>query len=962
MATPWIPGITTGVPFTLAGAPSDLALTPGDAAIVASWNAPADNGGSAVTGYHVEATAPDEQTVTADVTDLTVTLSGLVNAATYTVTVIAMNAAGSSTAISNTTEPWPLAAAPTDLDVIAGPGALGVTWTAPTDTGLDTPIPGYRVTATADGQHTVIDLPSDAGDVLINLTNDVAYTVTVETLTKAGYGAAATATGTPYVIPHAPTELDLTGGDTTADVAWTAPSNVTPTGFHVVATARNQSPVVQDVDRDATSTTLTGLVNGVSYLVEVNAVVTSGSGGTVTGYVTPATVPDAPSDLQLTPGAESIAVTWTIPVGDGGAEITGYHLSAGANGQPTVDVDVTDPNATSATLTGLVDGSYYTVTLTALNASGSSSSVHDSAIPFTVPVAVTDVVAVPGDQQLTVVWSAPTNDGGATVSGYHVLVEGSGSFSVDSDVTDTRAVVTGLDNLNEYTVTVTAINDAGSSDPAVVVGTPSAANGSPRNLAITAGDRTLAASWDPPSANGSPAVTDYTVEVTASGQPTQTVTVTGTSTTLTGLMNGVRYQVRVTANNAAGPGYFDATLSAIPAALPDAPTGLILTPGDRSLVTSWTAPSDTGGTTLIGYHVVAAASGHPTVDADVTGLTWTFTGLVNGVRYSVSVTAVNSTGSSTDLTASATPIAAATVPHAPTLSLVSRGSHAATVHLGVPDSDGGASITGYLISGGVSPVSVSATGNATLTGLVNGTSYTLTATAHNSAGWSAASSGVVVTPATVSDAPTVQVTPSWYSTRAAVVAPASNGGTALYGYVLTLRGPNVVKSVLTASAGTVSFTGLMPSTTYTLTTAAGNAIGLSSNRVTTVHTTALPAPLPIPSTHRALAPGESATLAGTGLFAGGSATLTAGGRSQLRHLAAELTGARTIRCEGHADFGGDPTKAWWLGLNRALVVCNALRANGVAATQHLYSYGLLNPVTTGSHRELNRAVIVFVEK
>lgn len=90
---------------------------------------------------------------------------------------------------------------------------------------------------------------------------------------------------------------------------------------------------------------------------------------------------------------------------------------------------------------------------------------------------------------------------------------------------------------------------------------------------------------------------------------------------------------------------------------------------------------------------------------------------------------------------------AATVPGTPTLTGIVAGSGRATLSFAAPASDGGAAIGGYTAtcmpgshsgSGATSPLVV--------TGLANGTAYTCTLTASNSAGSSAASNSLPVTP------------------------------------------------------------------------------------------------------------------------------------------------------------------------------------------------------------------------
>ncbi|MBI3042490.1 MAG: Ig-like domain repeat protein, partial [Betaproteobacteria bacterium] len=83
---------------------------------------------------------------------------------------------------------------------------------------------------------------------------------------------------------------------------------------------------------------------------------------------------------------------------------------------------------------------------------------------------------------------------------------------------------------------------------------------------------------------------------------------------------------------------------------------------------------------------------------------------------------------------------AATVPGAPTIGTATAGNASATVSFTAPASNGGAVITGYTVTS--NPGGVTASGTASpiaVTGLTNGTSYTFTVTATNSAGTSASS-------------------------------------------------------------------------------------------------------------------------------------------------------------------------------------------------------------------------------
>ncbi len=83
---------------TAPGAPTGVMVSPGDAKLLVTFTAPADNGGSAITGYTVTATPASGTPVTATGTTSPITVTGLTNGTAYTVTVKATNAVGTGAA------------------------------------------------------------------------------------------------------------------------------------------------------------------------------------------------------------------------------------------------------------------------------------------------------------------------------------------------------------------------------------------------------------------------------------------------------------------------------------------------------------------------------------------------------------------------------------------------------------------------------------------------------------------------------------------------------------------------------------------------------------------------------------------------------------------------------------------------------------------------------------------------
>ncbi|KGN32414.1 hypothetical protein N798_07485 [Knoellia flava TL1] len=175
----------------------------------------------------------------------------------------------------------------------------------------------------------------------------------------------------------------------------------------------------------------------------------------------PVTAPGAPTAVTATAGDTSATVSWTAPTNTGGAPITGYTVTASPGGKTA-----TTTGATTATLTGLSNGTSYTFTVTATNSAGTSptstpSNTITPKAPVTAPSAPTAVTATAGDTSATVSWTAPTNTGGAPITGYTVTASPGGKTATTTGAT--TATLTGLSNGTSYTFTVTATNSAGTS-------------------------------------------------------------------------------------------------------------------------------------------------------------------------------------------------------------------------------------------------------------------------------------------------------------------------------------------------------------------------------------------------------------------------------------------------------------------------------------------------------------------
>jgi hypothetical protein len=173
------------------------------------------------------------------------------------------------------------------------------------------------------------------------------------------------------ILPSAPTNLIANPGDQSVIIFFTpglqgsspiinyqysTDGGVTFTAF---APAQTTSPV-----------TITGLMNGTTYIVALKAVTSVGaSPASTTVSVTPATFPSAPTNLSIVPGDSQVIITFT-QTSNGGSEITNYQYSL--NGGSTWTLIGT--SSSPVIISGLTNGTTYSIQLRALNAIGPSEA------------------------------------------------------------------------------------------------------------------------------------------------------------------------------------------------------------------------------------------------------------------------------------------------------------------------------------------------------------------------------------------------------------------------------------------------------------------------------------------------------------------------------------------------------------------------------------------------------------
>ncbi|ALV42451.1 heme peroxidase [Pseudarthrobacter sulfonivorans] len=241
-----------------------------------------------------------------------------------------------------------------------------------------------------------------------------------------------------------------------------------------------------------------------------------------TDQVVTVQVPDAPAIGSATAGNSSATVTFTAPAPNGSSAITGFEVVVNTGGAAVQTVTGIAASATSATVTGLTNGTSYTLQVRAVNQFGAGPlSAESNAITpaASVPGTPTGVTATAGVASATVTWTAPANDGGSPITGSQIEVRTGTTVVTTVSFADaaTSQVVTGLANGTAYTFVVRAVNAAGTSlgsAPSSAVTTPNTAGAPVIGRARQGANRgpvTASIDWTPPAATGGSPITGYKV-------------------------------------------------------------------------------------------------------------------------------------------------------------------------------------------------------------------------------------------------------------------------------------------------------------------------------------------------------------------------------------------------------------------------------------------------------------------
>jgi hypothetical protein len=348
----------------------------------------------------------------------------------------------------------------------------------------------------------------------------------------------------------------------------------------------------------------------------------------------PNTPPGPPTITSAVAGSDEAMISFTDTL-TGGLPITGYTIrstdgSVGASG-----------TSSPITVPGLLDGQAYQFTVTATNADGTSAPSTPSAVVASIEAPNAPVIeSVLTSGGVAAVYFQPSAGGGTGVTSYTVTASpGGASGSGPSSPIE----VPGLTDGSAYTFTVTATNAEGtspSSAPSAPV-VPIDPAGPPSIVSVASNDGSLSVTLAPPTFFGGAPVLFYTVVANPGNIQASSTT---SPVILTGLTDGVDYQLFAYVTTEAGSSDVSTSAPGIPEGLPCTPLFQAFAGGPSVLIDVDGTTCD-GGAPIVQWTVTYAIAGGPSNSFTSTTIPIEIPTLAPGY-YTATVTATNSVGSS----------------------------------------------------------------------------------------------------------------------------------------------------------------------------------------------------------------------------------------------------------------------------------------------------------------------------
>lgn len=272
-------------------------------------------------------------------------------------------------------------------------------------------------------------------------------------------------------VPLAPRNLNASPvSDTQTFLIWNTPINATGViGYKIEYKIGSSSYSTVGLIGNLTTYLHTGLETNTTYTYRVSAINSVGIGNPSNeATVTTLAVPLAPRNLSATVISSSqINLDWTAPSSDGGTLVKGYKiLRENSCTGSFVTVSTTTNSSTKYSDVGLAANTCYRYNIQAINAIGvGSTSSNVTATTTPVPAHVPNSPAGLGvtslsSTSLKLTWSAPSDDGGASITGYLIQRNGT-TIVINTSSNKTNYDDTNLLSSHQQTYRIAAWNSVG---------------------------------------------------------------------------------------------------------------------------------------------------------------------------------------------------------------------------------------------------------------------------------------------------------------------------------------------------------------------------------------------------------------------------------------------------------------------------------------------------------------------
>jgi titin len=453
-------------------APPAPTVVAGDAQITVTFSAPASDGGSPITAYNATCTSSDGGDAgslanTGAVTPITVT--GLTNGKSYTCTVDATNADGTSPESdpsSPSVVPAGFPSAPARPPVDRGNTQLTVTFNMPADNG--SPITSYTATCTG-GAFVPVSVKGPSSPIVVTgLTNGTTYKCRVKATNGVGTGPASpeSLSVVPAAVPDAPPRPSVTRGIGQIVVRFARPLSHGTAITSYTATCTSSNGGTRRLQAGKSSpVTVKGVTNGRIYTCTVFATNGVGAGPPSPASVAliPGTAPAAPTLLYVV-SARTRAPTGSLIVGFKPGSNNGTPISFFRVLCTPIKGGVEKLNTstgTPITVPGLVTGSAYACSVSASSASGTSRSSTSLTTTVGTPGIPKGVTIASKSHGLTLHFTAPSNNGDAILHYHAVCKSTNGGAPANQFARGSPFGVNGLTPGGRYSCVLTAINGRG---------------------------------------------------------------------------------------------------------------------------------------------------------------------------------------------------------------------------------------------------------------------------------------------------------------------------------------------------------------------------------------------------------------------------------------------------------------------------------------------------------------------